>query len=152
MGNDKIPDMKTLAMRIATEQLSIETIWQRVSEIETYPKRIKYCQRVFDIDIREGGHYTDVTTLLWVPITIRHTIESIKQLTEIKYFLTLPGGGVSQQMYHFSHEHGKAVLVAKVTFDLGHPILTETIGVILKYRLVRMLRSAFPEIKAELLK
>lgn len=121
-------------------------------DIETYPQRIKFCKKVYDVDFKHGGSYTDVSTVLWIPATVRHEIVSVKYPTEIKYFLKMPLGATSQHSFKLKRERGKIILLVEVTFDLGHPrlrVLANVVGYILAHRLVTMLKSGFPEEEPE---
>jgi hypothetical protein len=123
-------------------------------DIETYPQRIKFCKKVYDIDFKLGGSYTDVSTLLWIPATVRHNIVSVSYPTEVKYLLEMPLGATSKHSYQLTREKGMITLLVEVTFDLGHPrlrLLANMVGFILARRLVIMLKSGLPEVEPEVL-
>jgi ribosome-associated toxin RatA of RatAB toxin-antitoxin module len=141
--------MKTIVLRAATSELTLDEMWHRVSDIKTYPQRIKYCRRVWDVDFREGGGYTDTTTLLWWPLTIRHHIAEVHYPTQIKYDLNHPGGWTSTQTFTFGRDGDRTTLQATVVFHFDNPLYDRVFGFLLKPRLVRMLGSAFPELTGE---
>jgi hypothetical protein len=144
--------VKTVLLRYTTDKFTADNLWHRVRDIETYPQRIKFCKKVYDIDFKHGGSYTDVTTLLWIPATVRHEIVSAKYPTEIKYSLKMPLGATSQHSFRLKRKNGKIVLLVEVTFDLGHPrlrLLGNIVSYILARRLVTMLKSGFPEEEPE---
>jgi ribosome-associated toxin RatA of RatAB toxin-antitoxin module len=136
-------------LRTSTSQLSLGEMWHRVSDIRSYPQRVKYCRRVWGVDFREGGEYTDTTTLLWVPITIHHHIAEVSYPTRIKYELSHPGGWSSTQIFTFGSKPGLTTLEAKISFHFDNPIFDYALGLVLKPRLVRMFKSVFPELAVE---
>ncbi len=138
--------MKTVVLRVSTNKLSLDTMWHRVADITTYPQRIKYCHKVWDVDLREGGGYTDLTTIMWVPLTINHHIVEERYHTRIKYSLAHWGGWTSTQTYTFTTDQDITTLEANISFDFGNQVLNNTFGPILKKRIVRMLESGFPEL------
>jgi ribosome-associated toxin RatA of RatAB toxin-antitoxin module len=142
--------MKTIMLRGSTTELTLDEMWHRVSDVQAYPQRIKYCRKVWDVDFREGGGYTDTTTLLWWPIKIRHHIAKVQYPTQIVYDLHHQDPGwTSTQTFTFSAEGDRTMLQAEVTYHFDNPIFDRTFGLILRPRLVQMLRSAFPEIPGE---
>ncbi len=144
--------MKKVQLRYVVSNMSDDELWHLVRDIESYPQRIKYCKKVYDIDFKHGGSYTDVTTLLWIPATIRHQIVSAKYPTEIKYFLSMPLGATSNYSFKLKHKQGKTILEVEVDFDLGHhhlPLLPRIVGFVLARRLVSMLKSGLPEFEPE---
>ncbi|HUD11052.1 MAG TPA: hypothetical protein VMS08_01465 [Candidatus Saccharimonadia bacterium] len=144
--------MRVIQLRFSSKQFSLDNLWHRVSDVETYPGRIKYCLRSYDVDFRAGGSYTDVTTLLWFPLTINHRIDVANYPAEIQYYLALPFGGSSRQTYRFERKDGVSVVLVEVEFDLGNPFFTRFVGNVLSRRLVAMLQSGFPEDRCEVLK
>jgi hypothetical protein len=143
--------MKSVRLTFTTQGHTVDDLWNLVRDVDTYPARIKYCKKVLSVDFKHGGSYTDVTTLLWIPATIRHTIESVQYPHRIEYVMALPGGGTSRQSYGFSHANGTTVCEIKVTFDLGHPLIDRTVGYVLSRRLVSMLKSGLPVVEPEII-
>jgi hypothetical protein len=121
-------------------------MWTRISTIAEYPKWVKYCTKITSFDFVEGGHFIDVTNILIVPLSIDHTIVSLRPGKEVIYSMPLPLGGQMLQTFQLHQDGPVAVADAKIGFDLGNPIYNATVAYFLAPRLRRMILGFFPEI------
>jgi ribosome-associated toxin RatA of RatAB toxin-antitoxin module len=137
--------MRTLRLAGTTRILSAEQIWDRISQVENYPQYVKFCRSVTAEMGESGPRYTDVTTLLWVPLSIEHEVVLSKPGEELHYYLPLPLGGKMWHVYRIKQQGDEAELQADIRFDLGNPIFNHTVGRVLKRRLEQMYMGVFPE-------
>ena len=122
-------------------------MWNRMVTIKDYPEWVKFCKNVMVTNVEEGAIFYDVTTLLWIPLRIKHVITKLNPYEELCYFLTLPGGGKMWNTFSFSQQDMLAQIHAEIKFDLGTKIANATVGHALEKRWEDMMRSSFPEIE-----
>ncbi len=144
--------MKTVNVVAQTKNLSLDSAWKLITEIEKYPQRVKYVKKVKVYGAGVGSQWEDLTTILWIPLTMRHTITSFKKNEEYGFTIPLSFGGVMKQNYIISKEKRDAVTIkGSITYDLGNKFLNNTIGSILNRRLKKMLLSSIRNIDGEVL-
>lgn len=129
-------------------ELTVEQAWERIVEADAYPRRLKYIKAVHDFNISTGGHYTDVTTVLWVPLKIAHTVIEVVEGKEMRTVMSLPLGGTMWHTFQVSQDQKSqaTVISARAEFTLGDPLRNYTVGSILARRLSKLFLSMFPEI------
>jgi ribosome-associated toxin RatA of RatAB toxin-antitoxin module len=135
--------MKKLKVAGRSKNISIEKAWQIVTDIEKYPQRVKYVKKVEIYGIGEGSQWDDITQILWIPIKIRHTVTSAIKNKEYEFSIRLYFGGTMKQKYTLSKENQETIIQGIIIFDLGNKLINNTLGVILKHRLKKMLVSSF---------
>jgi len=142
--------MRKIAIQAKSKKHSQKALWKRVANLEKYPKQVKYCKAIFITEIKEGAVFHDITTLLWIPLKIKHIILKLDPYKEIKFLLPLPGGGKMWHTFMFKQEAKHARVNIEMAFDLGNRIFNATVGHIIEKRLVALLKhglSGFEEIK-----
>lgn len=139
--------MRKIVMEVKTKVLSREAMWDKIIHIERYPEWVKYCKKIDITEVKEGATFSDITTLLWIPMKIHHKIISIKKYKEIIFFLPLPGGGKMWHTFTFGQDHDETYMRAEIKFDLGNILFNNTVGYILEKRWENILNNAFPEIR-----
>lgn len=130
-----------------TKVLSKEAMFDKIFHIERYPQWVKYCKKIYVNEIKEGATFEDITTILWIPMKINHTILSIKKNKEIIFFMNLPGGGKMWHIFTFDQKGEYTYMRSEVTFDLGNQLYNNTVGYILEKRWENLMKNAFPEVK-----
>lgn len=144
--------MKTVKVETQTKNLSLEKAWELITDIEKYPQRVRYVKKVKVRGAGVGSQWEDLTTILWIPIKMQHTITSFKKNKEYGFTIPLSFGGIMKQNYIISKEKQNAVTIkGSITYDLGNKFLNNTIGSILNRRLKKMLLTSIRNIDREVL-
>jgi hypothetical protein len=136
--------MRKILVRSKSKTLSQKDLWKTMTTLEDYPNWCKFCIKMIPAKLEEGAEYHDITTLLWIPLKIKHVVIKIEPHNEFHTYVPLPGGGQMWQKFNFSHDGEKAVLLSEITFDLGSRIANATVGHILEKRWMQLARQGFP--------
>ena len=133
-------------MEAKSIKLSQKDLWRIVTTIEDYPTWCKFCQRIIAAPskIEEGAVWIDVTTLLWIPLKIKHIVKKVRPYEELDVFLPLPIGGKMWFKFCFKQKGKYSYMTSEVSFDLGHRLIDETVGRILEKRWRELLDQGFP--------
>lgn len=132
-----------------SKNISLEKAWDLITDIEKFPQRVKYVKKVKAFGTGVGSEWDDITTILWIPMRMRHTVKSFDKNKEYSFIIRFLSNGYMEQKYAISQKEGKAIIQALVTYDLGNKLLNMTLGSILKKRLENMLVSSFQKLGAE---
>jgi hypothetical protein len=144
--------MLTVTVSARSKDLSLDKAWKLLTDIEKYPQRIKYVKKVVVHDTGVGSQWDDITTILWIPLKMPHTVISSKKNREYSFEVPLLFGGIMKQKYCLSSESATSTLIyCSITYDLGLKILNRTIGLILKRRLKSMLESSLEKFGGEII-
>ncbi len=143
--------MKRVEVIARFRKMSIEAVWQILTDVEKYPQWVCFVKRVRVYGTGEGSRWDDVTVIAWIPLTMRHTVISCKNNKEYTLILPLYFGGHMKQEYTLSRDNdGYSLLKALITYDFGNKFLNNMVGVILNPRLRKMLETSFCNIGAEI--
>ena len=115
-----------------------------MTTLEEYPNWCKFCIKMMPTQIKEGAVYHDITTLLWIPLKIKHVVIKMDPHKEFHTFVPLPFGGKMWHKFSFLQEDDKAVMISEITFDLGGKLRNATIGHLLENRWMQLARQGFP--------
>lgn len=141
--------MESVKIKAQTESLTREKVWDLLIDIEKYPERVKFVKKIEIHGVGKGSKWDDTTTILWLPLTMHHTVKNFVKNEEYSFSLPIWGGGSMEQAYTIKEEGKKVIVEAVVNFTLGHEIFNLTIGKILKARLKEMLISAVLSVGGE---
>lgn len=136
--------MRKIIIHSKSDTLSHKELWKIMTTLEDYPKWCKFCKSIISSEIKEGEIFYDTTTLLWVPLKIKHTITKIKPYEEIQYFLELPGKGKMWHKFTLQQKDKETHLISEVSFDLGNRLRNATVGHILEKRWVELIKQGCP--------
>ena len=126
----------------ATSTQDKTTLWQILTDIASYPQRARYCQRVYNItDIKVGGGFDDVTTILWLPLHMHHQFTRVEVNKALAFDLPLQFGGNMTQTYELVHQDSGINIVITIEFDLRNRLYDMLIGRLLQNKLQKMLVS-----------
>lgn len=132
-----------------SKNISLEKAWDLITDIEKFPQRVKYVKKVKVFGTGVGSKWDDITTILWIPMRMRHTVKSFDKNKEYSFIIRFPSNGQMEQKYTISQKDGESIIQALVTYDLGNKLLNMTLGSILKKRLENMLVSSFQKTGGE---
>lgn len=121
-------------------------LWEIMTAFEDYPTWCKFCKSMTmtPAEVKKGVVFHDVTTLLWIPLTIKHIITKVKPHEELHFFLPLPWGGKMWHKFYFQQYDTHSRMRTEITFDLGNWLFNKTVGYILEKRWVKLLHQGFP--------
>lgn len=142
--------MRSVEVKAKAKNITIEEAWKLITDIENYPKRVKYVKKVKSYGTGVGSQWDDVTAILWFPLTLHHTVTACKKNKEYSFMVPLQFGGKMYQTYTLVKEpSGSVKFNGIITYDLGNKILNNTIGTILDGKLKKMLVSTVRTIGAQ---
>lgn len=143
--------MKTINITLHLKNMPLNKAWDMITDIEKYPQRVKYVKKVKVYGAGLGSEWDDVTTILWIPMRMRHTVNSLIKNKEYGFTIPLYFGGTMVQKYTLSEKDHESVINGSITFDLGNKILNAALGPILENRLKNMLISSFQKTGGEII-
>lgn len=129
--------------------LSEEELWQLFIDISNYPKYIKFVQKteLKSEKLIPGAIWYDWTTILFVPMKIKHIVVSVKPRSEIGFDVTLIFGGIMQQRFSFSGDSNRTLIKGQISFDLKNNFMSKILGGFLQKRLQEMLEGSLENFK-----
>ncbi|OGY23898.1 MAG: hypothetical protein A2172_05185 [Candidatus Woykebacteria bacterium RBG_13_40_15] len=130
--------------------MGADRLWHLFIDISNYPKYVKYVRSVeISGALSAGKEWHDLTTILWIPMRIKHkTIRMIKNKS-ISFEAPLPFGGKMLQSFDVCETGIGSRVWGEIHFDLGNPIANLLVGPILKARLKDMLISTLEKVRKE---
>jgi ribosome-associated toxin RatA of RatAB toxin-antitoxin module len=130
---------------------SKETLWQLFSEVENYPKYIKYCQKAWLAgEFREGSVWCDRSTVMFLPLKIVHKIVVLKPQEEIAFSIPLLGGGEIRQGFRLQEVEDGTKVEVKVNINFQNKLLDVLLGRLVESRNRGMMVSTIENFKKEI--
>ena len=142
--------MITVKVTTFNKNMTLEEAWKMLSDIQKYNQRVKFVRKVTLYTNTKGTYWDDITTILWIPLKIKHKITSMKKNQKICYDTKLPLNGFMKQNFALSKNDKNVFIEGTINFDLGNKILNNTLGIILKKRLTEMLGHGFLNLGGEI--
>ena len=139
--------MRTITVSTSSN-VPFEILWSIITDIPQYPRYVKFIRKALLYGpVAAGVRWDDETTILWLPIRMKHTITRLEKYRVLAFDLDLPFGGKMSQVYTFGSSNSETIVVATISFFLGIGILDTIIGPVLERRLRAMLTASFEEVK-----
>lgn len=124
------------------------SLWEIFTQVENYPKYIKYCQKAELIgDFKVGSIWSDWSTVVWLPLKINHEIIKIEPEKELFFQIKLPLGGKIEQRFLFYDQDRKTKLDIEITIDIPNKVLDFLFGRALEYRNRQMIEATIDNFK-----
>lgn len=119
-----------------------KALWSLITNVEDYPRYIKYVHASemngqFDV----GNKWSDITTVMFYPLNVKHEIIDIKEGKEFTFLIRLPFKGKIVQKGIIEDKGDYVSFQLEATIDLGHPLIDLLLGPILEKRTSQMLRA-----------
>lgn len=115
-------------------------LWDLITDLEKYPRYVKFVKSVYPITrLKKGSEFTDVTKIVWVPITINHTVDIYEKNKKLGFFVKMPLGGEMYQRVVLMPEKEGTQVEMWIEFTHGNAIFDFFAGPILSKRLKEML-------------
>lgn len=120
----------------------VEKVWTYFSDIENYSKYLKYTKKVYSFGgFKEGALWDEWTTILFVPLYVRHQIKKIVPNEEIVYHVDLPGAKIWQKV-SFKDLKEKTRLEIDITISFKNIFVEQILGEIVYKRNQNMVESS----------
>ncbi len=69
----------------------LEKTWYLFTDVKNYPRFLKYCSKaVVEGEFKEGGYWYDWSTVVYLPLKVRHKIIKISSREELVYLIKNP--------------------------------------------------------------
>ncbi len=119
----------------------LERTWKLFTEVENYPDYIKFCNRAIpEGSFEEGNYWYDWTTILYLPLKIRHKIVKISLQKELLYLIEVPFIIIEQKIT-FEDLRPQTRVKIELTFNFGNKLLEKVFGPLLFRRNTEMIED-----------
>lgn len=130
--------------------IPLNSLWDLLTNIKIYPKNVKYVKSVkISGPLKVGKEWEDITTILWIPMRVKHITTEVVENKKLSLEVPLPFGGKMLQSVNLEGGNQNCRIWGGINFDLGNPVFNLIIGPILKKRLQTMLLSALEKVRNE---
>ena len=121
---------------------SLNTVWDGLSDIESYPKNITFVKKVELMGpLEKGTKWYDTATALWFPFRVEHVIEEWEPKKKITYIVNLQGGGKMREDITLSREKNQTRVDITIGLHMGNPLLHLLVGPIFAKRMRVMMET-----------
>lgn len=136
----------------ANLDITSSRLWEIITEINRYPNYIKfvYWARI-NGRFEAGSTWTDLSTILFIPILVRHEIMKIRTGRKVLYLIKLPFGGKIMQIFEIKQKQKTTDMSIEIVIDLKNPILDSVLGKFLERRTKFMLNSTLENFREKAL-
>lgn len=140
--------MKRRVIREETLQMSCKEFWCAISDVKNLPLWAKFVTKSqAGGPLEEGSIYSDITTILWIPLKIKHIVKDIKKEERITLELPLFFGGMMWENFVIKKRGNDTYVRAEVSFDLKWSVIDLVIGTILEKRVDKMLKCSMQNLQ-----
>jgi len=130
--------------------IPLNSLWDLLTNIKIYPKNVKYVKSVkISGPLKVGKEWEDITTILWIPMRVKHVTAEVVRNKKLSLEVLLPFGGKMLQSVNLEGDNQNCRIWGGINFDLGNPVFNLIIGPILKKRLQTMLLSTVEKVRME---
>ena len=127
-------------------------LWQEFSQIENYPRYVKFMSHAEVLGpFQVGTTWVDTTNILIFPQRINHEITEVLENKKICFSVELPLKGEMRQSFLLEERGGGTKVTARIDFDLKNPIVSLLLDSFLQRRLEDMLASTLESFKQKVL-
>ncbi len=139
--------VRTIFLTTSTH-LSQEEVWKYIINVTNYPEFVPFVKAVqLSEPFAEGSVWHDVTTILGVPLRIKHVNERISHLKKVIFLIDLPFGGSMKQSYTLSQQDKKLQVTCCITFEVRPSVIEPLVTPLLEKRLKYMITTALEKIQ-----
>lgn len=112
--------MKKVLSRVVS-QIPPEEIWAHIVAVKDYSEIMPftYAIKVRQYPLSLHSSWTDVTTVLWFPLVMKHTVHAFKENEQLYQVINLPFGGKIEEEFLLSVVNDSTVLEIIITFHPG---------------------------------
>lgn len=121
---------------------SPDAIWSMLINIHDYPKYVKFVHKVESPpDLRIGDDWFDLSTIVFLPLNIKHTVTEMEPKRKLAFLVPLIFGGKMKQSFLLTQVNRGTDVRVEIAFDLGNPVFNQIIGPLLERRLMVMMND-----------
>ncbi|MDP2720992.1 MAG: SRPBCC family protein [bacterium] len=126
----------------------VDAVWSVITRVEDYPSYIRHVYKVeWSESLEVGSEWFDWSTIIFVPLRLKHVVVKMEPNKELVFFMPLPFGGKMNQLFTISQNGSGTKIRVEINFDLKQPILNQIVGPILTRRLFIMMISTLDNFK-----
>ena len=130
---------------------SPDSLWKTLENIRDWSKYVKFVWRIEGPEkIKVGDEWSDITTIVFVPLSIKHRVTKMTPKKELRFFVPLFFGGQMDQSFLLTPVKEGTDVQMEITFDLGNPIFNYVVGPILTHRLQVMLNDTLKNLERKI--
>jgi ribosome-associated toxin RatA of RatAB toxin-antitoxin module len=120
--------------------LSKEQIWRLITDLERYPKHVKFVKTVsFNKPLALKSQFSDITTIAYIPLKVTHTVDVFEKEKSLGFYVKMPLTGHMIQRVNISSRSDKRELHLSIEFDFQNRLFDLAFGRFLEKRINEML-------------
>ncbi len=124
--------------------LTPEELWELFLDVKGYPEVVPFLKSVEIHDpLKKGVVWYDITSILFYPFRVRHTVDIFNEYKELGFECDLPFDGKMYQRFSLEEVNGGTKVHGEISFHLGDEAVTFLLGAFLEARLRTMLFGMF---------
>ena len=132
-------------------KLPVSVVWKLLTDINVYPQYVKYLKKAeIEGPVRIGTEWHDKTTVMWVPMWVKHVIVRLEENKELAFEVPLLFGGGMWQSFTLKENSGYTQVKARIYFNLGNSVLNFLIGPVLQARLDDMVKTTLRNLQRKI--
>lgn len=125
------------------------TLWKFVANVKTYPKFVKFMQSAeVDGAFRPGSSWTDWSTVMFIPLKIKHEILKVEKEKTVVNLIKMPLGGQIIQTVTIEPKAKFVRVKLGAEIKLASSVLDSLIGPILEVRTRTMYEGTLENVQA----
>ncbi len=133
-----------------TTSIEVEKVWSLLTDINSYPKYVKFVLTIKDPAeaFKEGIYWTDITDIVWIPLSIKHRIIKVEKNKKFAYEVFLPFGGTMMEEFELITCKEGTKIYSKIELTFKNYLLDLVFGPILKKRIRTMWQETYGNLEA----
>lgn len=139
---------------LAKTKVRAEDFWDKIVDVKNWDKLIKFVKKIYiSQPVKEGVIFYDVTTILLLPVKIKHTIIKIDKYKNFFMEAYLPfDSGKMYQTIEIKKQDNISTVNIEIKFQINNFILDLIFGPILKRRLRQMIVETLQKVRDDLVR
>lgn len=131
--------MRKVSVQGATS-LSSTRIWNLITDLSLYPKHVKFVKKIYsDKPLSLGTSFSDITTIVYIPLKITHTVNIFEKGKRLGFFVKMPVYGFMKQSVEIKGDGSNRILNLTIEFDFQNKFFDFIFGKFLEKRVREML-------------
>lgn len=137
---------------VTRTKLPIADVWEVMTDISSYPSYVKFMKKAkLYGPVAVGTWWHDITTILWVPLSVKHKIVKYTKLKTIAFDVFSPFGSRMYQTISLQEKDNEVEVVVEISFKLSK-FFDIFLGSLLEKRLKDMIIYTFDKMSNKAIK
>ncbi|OGH02672.1 MAG: hypothetical protein A2798_03485 [Candidatus Levybacteria bacterium RIFCSPHIGHO2_01_FULL_37_17] len=120
--------------------LTSAQIWSLITDLNMYPKYIKFVQKVgFDKPLSLRSQFSDITTIAYIPLKVTHKVDVYEKEKTLGFYVKMPITGYMKQSVKIENSGSIRTLNLTIEFDFQNKLFDFIFGRFLEKRVKEML-------------